>query len=108
MFKKDFVSNAIKALAKQIPFEDLSRFLPFQTGLVAGDNHVHIQYLGAYDVKTYGKADRFGVRPEYTVTEGDTLCRRQGVVALSGICLHPCPGCQAIAEGLIKRDIESA
>lgn len=109
MFKRDVMTNLLKALSASIPFEDLQRFLPFQTRVVGGHNFNHLQYLGAYDIMTYGKPSRFDLHPEYTVSEGDTLCRRSSpLMYRNGVNEENCPGCRSIAQGIIKRDIENA
>jgi hypothetical protein len=105
MFKNEVHSALLKVAASTIEFEDLARFLPFQTRIVSGDTLNHIQSLYAYDVKTYGKVY------EYIVSEGDTLCRRgslQFFTTNGGVNDENCPGCLAIAQGIIKRDIENA
>jgi len=113
MFKNEVHSALLKVAASTIEFEDLARFLPFQTRIVSGDTFNHIQSLYAYDVKTYGKpftTSRWGGIPEYTVSEGDTLCRRGSRLMFErgGVNDENCPGCTAIARGIIKRDIENA
>jgi hypothetical protein len=114
MFKSEVISALLKDSTREIPFEKLSRFLPFQTRIVSGSNFNHIQSLTIYDIKTYGKPPiRYGLEgypPEYTVSEGDTLCRRSGrlVSTRGGVNDENCPGCLAIAQGIIKRDIENA
>jgi hypothetical protein len=111
MFKKEVVSALLKVAASTIAFEDLGRYLPFQTRIVGGETFNHIQSQHAYDVKTYGKS---GLNPlygryEYTVSESDTLCRRTGGRTWVGaVNDENCPGCLAIAQGIIKRDIENA
>lgn len=114
MFKDEVLQALLKVAASTIAFEDLGRYLPFQTRIVSGSNFNHIQSRHAYDVKTYGKAivstSPWSSRPEYTVEENDTLCRRAGklVSTRGGVNDENCPGCTAIAQGIIKRDIESA
>jgi hypothetical protein len=121
MFKNEVLPALLKVATSTIAFEDLGRYLPFQTRVVSGSTFNHIQSRHAYDVKTYGKpSKRFtGLRPpystvtdypEYTVSEGDTLCRRVGSLRSTrgGVNDENCPGCLAIAQGIIKRDIESA
>jgi hypothetical protein len=112
MFKSEVLQGLLKVAASTIAFEDLSRYLPFQTRIVSGDTLNHIQSLYAYDVKTYGKPLWFGapIHHEYIVSEGDTLCRRSGtnLMTRGGVMDDNCPGCLAIAQGIIKRDIENA
>jgi hypothetical protein len=114
MFKNEVASSLLKIVTASIQFEDLSRYLPFQTRIVSGETFNHIQSQTAYDVKTYGKAvcptSPWSSRPEYTVSEGDTLCRRNSVILFTrgGVMDENCPGCTAIAQGIIKRDIEQA
>jgi hypothetical protein len=115
MLKKDVLQALLKVAASTIAFEDLSRYLPFQTRVVSGNMYNHIQSQTAYDITTYGRPwARNGLTPyplfrEYTISEGDTLCRRSGLVFVrGGLMKENCPGCEAIAQGIIKRDIESA
>ena len=119
MFKNKVVSALLKKVAEMIPFNDLSRYLPFQTRIVSGDTFNHIQSQTAYDIQTYGKPTlQSGVAlpyysPVYTVSEDDTLCRRAGrspslYNVVGGFMRRDCPGCTAIAHGIIKRDLEQA
>ena len=117
MYKRQVLQALLKVEAATIAFEDLGRYLPFQTRIVSGSNYNHIQSRHAYDIKTYGKPSpcyRFTgntlIYPEYTVSEGDTLCRRAGRILFErgGVMDENCPGCTAIAQGIIKRDIENA
>ena len=109
MFKKDFLPSILKIATDLIPFEELSRYLPFQTRVVSGYTFNHIQSLTAYDIETTGKLCYAG-RYSYTVSEGDTLCRRSAPLLYDdvGVQDEDCPGCLAIAQGLIRRDIELA
>lgn len=115
MLKTEVISQALKAAAGAIQFEDLPRYLPFQTRIVSGTNLNHIQSLHVYDITTYGKPqysyiEQKTLYPQYTVEEGDTLCRRFGrlISTKGGVNDENCQGCHAIAAGLIKRDIENA
>jgi len=104
MFKKEVLPALLKVAAATIQFEDLGRYLPFQTRVVSGDTFNHIQSRTAYDIETFGRYDI------YVVEENDTLCRRAGKLSSTrgGVNDENCPGCLAIAQGIIKRDIESA
>ena len=110
MFKSEVLQALLKVAASTISFEDLSRYLPFQTRIVSGENFNHIQSRHAYDIGTYRKSQKLGRTFEYTVSEGDTLCRRGGSLRSTrgGVNDENCPGCTAIAQGIIKRDIENA
>ena len=110
MFKRDVNSAILKLAVATVAFEDLGKYLPFQTRIISGETFNHIQSLHAYDVKTYGKVIGYAsgrYTPEYTVSEGDTLCRRSGR-SWRWRMDENCPGCLAIAQGIIKRDIENA
>jgi len=110
MFKKDVLSAVLKEVVATTEFADLSRYLPFQTRIVSGSHFNHLQSQHAYDIITYGKpvAD-YRMNTEFTVREGDTLCRKTGyVITNGGFMREDCPGCLAIAQGIIKRDIENA
>ena len=109
MFKKDVASAILKAVVSTVAFEDVSRYLPFQTRVVSGSHFNHIQSQTAYDITTYGKRaadDSPFFTATYIVSEGDTLCRKTGWIAVGGFMREDCPGCLAIAQGIIKRDIE--
>jgi len=110
MFKNEVLPALLKVAAATIRFEDMSRYLPFQTRIVSGDTFNHIQSRHAYDIKTYRTSQKLDRTFEYTVSEGDTLCRRGGPLSSTrgGVNDENCPGCTAIAQGIIKRDIESA
>jgi hypothetical protein len=113
MIKKDIVSAIIKTAIATITFENVQRYLPFQTRIVSGENFNHIQSRTVYDIRTYGKPrfsyiEQTTLYPEFTVEENDTLCRRTGklISTKGGVNDENCPGCLAIAQGIIKRDIE--
>jgi hypothetical protein len=113
MFKKDALLALLKKAVGTVCFEDLSRYLPFQTRIVSGSTFNHIQSLTVYDIKTYGRplTGRYEyLSTEYTVSEGDTLCRKIGRIMFErgGVHDENCPGCLAIAQGIIRRDIENA
>jgi hypothetical protein len=115
MFKNEVASALLEVAASTVAFEDLSRYLPFQTRIVSGETYNHIQSRHAYDIKTYGNGqfsfiEQRTLYPEYTVEENDTLCRRSGrlVSTKGGVNDENCPGCLSIAQGIIKRDIENA
>ena len=99
MFKNKVVPALLKKMAEMIPFNDLSRYLPFQTRIVSGNTFNHIQSQTAYDITTYGKReadDSPRYTSVYTVSEGDTLCRRDGgFVYDRGVMYKNCPGCTA-------------
>ena len=105
MFKDEVLSALLRVAVSDTTFRRLYRLLPFPTRIVSGHTYNHIQYLGAYDIET---PSRYGTR---TVTDGDTLCRRAGryYVPDEGYQHEEnCPGCDAIARGIIARDIENA
>jgi len=104
MFKSEVVTEMIKMATSGIKFEDLSKFLPFQTRVVSGETFNHIQSQTVYDIRV-GPFSTW-----YTVSQGDTLCRRKGrlVSTKGGVNDENCPGCLAIAHGIIKRDLERA
>jgi len=114
MFKKDVLSAVLKEVVATTAFADLSRYLPFQTRVVSGSHFNHLQSQHAYDIITYGKPEKIysdgsSFYPEHVVTEGNTLCRKTGWVnTAGGFMREDCPGCLAIAQGIIKRDIEQA
>ncbi len=102
MFKNEMQSELLKLAVSEIDFENLNRYLPFQTRIVAGDNFNHIQSQTAFDIKT----GKFG---KYTVSEGDTLCRRADPCTfIYSRQNDDCPGCLAIAHDIIKRDIKDS
>ena len=109
MFKRDVLSAMLKRAVDILPFEELSRLLPFQTRIVSGSTLNHLQSRHAFDIETRG---RYSYMAGYVIRENDTLCRRSDAAGYltHGYRLHTenCPGCTAIAQGLIKRDIENA
>jgi len=74
-----------------IPFEGISRLLPFPTQIVAGFNHNHIMSTYAHDIKTETR----------TISEGDTLCGRKSSKFFLEANTN-CPGCSAIGENLAQ------
>ena len=98
----------LKKAVDILPFEELGRMLPFQTRIVSGATLNHIQSRHAYDIETRG---RYSYMAGYVVRENDTLCRRSdaaGRLVYGYKQSENCPGCTAIAQGLIRRDIENA
>ena len=78
----------------EIPFEGISRLLPFPTEIVGGCNHNHIRSLYAFDIETEKR----------TIIEGETLCGRKSSVYFKSADTN-CAGCEAIGKGLALRDI---
>ena len=80
----------------EIPFEGISRLLPFPTEIVGGYNHNHIRSLYAFDIETEKR----------TISEGETLCGRKSPEYFKS-CEEDtnCPGCENIGKGLALRDI---
>jgi hypothetical protein len=90
----DVLVEAKQEVKDEIPFEGISRLLPFPTETVAGYNHNHIRSLYAFDVETEKR----------TIREGDTLCGRKSSVYFKSADTN-CAGCEAIGKGLALRDI---
>jgi len=88
-------SEAKQVFAESCPFEQISRFLPFQTKIVAGYNHNHIMSQTAFDIVTEKRVIR----------EGETLCGRQSHEYFLEAIDSNCPGCLAIGQGLALREI---
>jgi len=86
--------DAKQEVKDEIPFEGISRLLPFPTEIIAGYNHNHIRSLYAFDIVTEKR----------TISEGDTLCGR-GSSEYFRSADSNCPGCLAIGKGLALRDI---
>lgn len=71
---------------------DVQKLLPFQTKLVVGENHIHIENASAYTAETN----------YHSVAYGDTICARQGQTYAAVVAkVATCPGCLAKAKGLI-------
>src|ERR1019366_8049950 len=75
-----------------IEFDQIGRYLPFPTEIVAGYNHNHIMSTYAFDVIT-----RAGTARERTISEGETLCGRKSSVYFLEADSN-CPGCEAIGK----------
>jgi len=88
---KGLVNVPIKEDLMSIPFEGISRLLPFPTQIVAGFNHNHIMSTYAHDIKTETR----------TISEGDTLCGRKSSKFFLEANTN-CPGCSAIGENLAQ------
>jgi hypothetical protein len=83
-----------EVLKESISDLDIQRLLPFQTRLVMGENHIHIENASAYTVETQ----------YHYIGEGDTLCAKQGQTyrTTTGVVkVATCPGCLAKAKGVI-------
>jgi hypothetical protein len=83
-----------EVLKESISDLDIQRLLPFQTRLVMGENHIHIENASAYTVETQ----------YHLISEGDTLCAKQGQTyrTTTGVVkVATCPGCLAKAKGVI-------
>jgi hypothetical protein len=83
-----------EVLKESISDLDVQRLLPFQTRLVMGENHIHIENASAYTVETQ----------YHLISEGDTLCAKQGQTyrTMTGLVkVATCPGCLAKAKGVI-------
>jgi hypothetical protein len=83
-----------EVLKQSIADKDVQKFLPFNTRLVAGTNHFHIQNISGYAVET----------DHHIITEGETLCKRAGRVDLLDTntwAAASCPGCLAKGKAII-------
>jgi hypothetical protein len=87
-----------EVLKASIADADIQRLLPFQTRLVMGENHIHIENTSAYTVETQ----------YHLISEGDTLCVKVGQTYALGAYrsvqvskVATCPGCLAKAKGVI-------
>lgn len=84
----------INSVKDSIPFEEVHRGLPFQTRVAAGSNLNHIVVDSILPIEI----DR---------VEGDTLCGRLrgGLREFTyGGTERNCPGCLAIAQGLVAKE----
>ena len=88
------LENVTESFKNSMPFDQIARFLPFPTKIVAGYNHNHIQSAYAFDIVTERR----------TISEGDTLCGRRSSVYFTDADSN-CPGCLHIGQGLALRDI---
>ena len=93
------VEDARQDVKDAIEFDQIGRYLPFPTDIVAGYNHNHIMSTYAFDVIT-----RAGTARERTISEGETLCGRKSSVYFLEADSN-CPGCEAIGKGIALRDI---
>lgn len=86
--------NVVTAAKNLITWERLPAYLPFNTRLVAGENHNHLRMDSVYPVTTHGAQRR-------VVTEGMTLCRKAGPVrSAAGSRLPHCEGCLQVGRSL--------
>lgn len=95
--KLTLMEAMVDVFKDDISFTDLLRTLPFAASFGEGDTKTHIVSEHAFNVPLYNQK-RF-------VTEGETLCGRQGALygALSN--LPACPGCHAIGQGIVARGL---
>ena len=81
-----------EVLKASIADGDVQKLLPFQTKLVVGKNHIHIENASAYTAETN----------YHSVGYGDTICAKQGQTYAARLSkVATCPGCLAKAKGLI-------
>ena len=94
--REEFHEALVEAIQESIPFNDIGKFLPFQTRVVMGVEHNHIQSTCAFVIKTENRL----------VKDGDTLCGRKSPFAIVGNeRKSDCPDCDAIGKGLAVRDL---
>jgi hypothetical protein len=94
--REEFREGLIDAIQEAIHFDEIGKFLPFQTRVVMGETMNHIQSTSVFAIKTENRL----------VKDGDTLCGRKAPVIWEGDRNHPnCPGCEAIGKGLAVRDL---
>jgi len=97
--RRNVLPTLLKMVCASLPFDRLSAYLPFQTRIVAGFNFNHIQSLSGFDIETERRV----------IEEGDTLCGRKSCIRFLRYSHEEnCPGCEAIARGLVAREIENA
>jgi hypothetical protein len=81
-----------EVLKASIADGDVQKMLPFQTKLVVGKNHIHIENASAYTAETN----------YHSIGYGDTICAKQGQTYAARVSkVATCPGCLAKAKGLI-------
>jgi hypothetical protein len=94
--REEFREEFIDAIKENMAFENIGKFLPFQTVIVAGYNHNHIQSQSVFAIVTENRI----------IIDGDTLCgRRSQLFNQYGDRDSNCPGCEAIGRGLAVRDL---
>lgn len=94
--REEFREAIIDTIKENMAFEKIGKFLPFQTVIVGGINHNHIQSQSVFNIRTENR----------TILDGDTLCgRRSQLFNLYGDADSNCPGCEAIGRGLAVRDL---
>lgn len=84
-------------IRRTMPVDRLQAYLPFNTVLRRGDNHVHIVNTSVYTTET-----QF-----HTIHEGMSLCARykRFTKPLRVEDEATCPGCIAHAKGVIYRSL---
>ena len=94
--REEFREGLIEAIQDAMMFDEIDKFLPFQTRVVLGATMNHIQSTSVFAIATENRL----------VKDGDTLCGRKAPVIWEGDRNHPnCPGCEAIGKGLAIRDL---
>jgi hypothetical protein len=94
--REEFREELIETIKEGISFDEIGKFLPFQTRIIAGSNYDHIQSQSVWAQKTETR----------TILDGDTLCGRRSFAYSAADRLgEPCPGCEAIGKGLAVRDL---
>ena len=96
--RRDVLPALLKQMVEKISFDRLPAYLPFQSRVIVGYHFNHIQSLSGFDIVTERRV----------VTEGNTLCGRHSFVGYVTEMDENCPGCEAIAQGLVAREITNA
>jgi len=93
-----------EALKSVIRVEDIQGLLPFQTGIVSGENFFHVVNESLYDVET----------KHHIIQKGSSLCAR-GINGNVSPVLGPirgvyptCPGCVAKSKNIIARHVQNS
>jgi hypothetical protein len=84
-------------LAHALPTERLQAYLPFQTSIRRGTDHIHIVNESVFSVET-----RY-----HFIHTNETLCgrRKRSMADVPRGTAATCPGCTAIAKGVVARHI---
>lgn len=97
MRKLTLLEAVIDCFKDNISFDDLYRALPFATDLIEGNTKTHIVSKHAFNIPLFNQ--------NRDVREGETLCGRFGTQYAAINNYEPCPGCTAIGQGIVAREL---
>lgn len=86
----------LEVIREKMKMHVVWRHLNFPTTFASGLHFLHLVYEGAVPLVT----------AERVIMTGETLCQRHGRILPTTQMLPACQGCEAIAAGLVIRELD--